>query len=145
MSEHLDDPPPPATAPAEGSEVDGAPRDLTRRQLEVLAWLIDHGAPFDPDQRVVEEADRARWRAQLTAVRAGRSCGCGTCPSIELVHPAALRAAGADGHPVVEGSTAGAVLLLFADGGDHLSYLELAPTGEQIFGELPHPGDLHPT
>ncbi|MFD0481411.1 hypothetical protein ACFQ46_02295 [Kineococcus sp. GCM10028916] len=110
-----------------------------------MALLIDLGEPFDAEQRVVEEADRDRWRAQLSTVRAGRTCGCGTCPSIELTRPDVLRAAGDDGYPVVESSTLEAMLLLLVDDEDQLSYLELAPTGERSFSEFPDPADIHAT
>ncbi len=102
--------------------------------------MIDRGACFDPDDRV-DDAARARWRAQLATTRAGRPCGCGTCPSIELTDAAGVTPEMTSSRMVLEAETDKAMLLLFIDD-DQLSYLELAPTDEQTFAEFPDPADI---
>jgi hypothetical protein len=109
-------------------------RELTEREREVLAFLLEHGATFADDQPVTIE-QRSRWRARLADVRAGAPCGCGTCPSIVLedaggsVPDSGRRVVLSAGHP-------DASLLLFVDA-DRLSYLELAPHGDDVFAEFP--------
>ncbi len=102
--------------------------------------MIDRGACFDPDGRV-EAADRTRWREQLATTRAGRSCGCGTCPSIELTDAAGVSPGMTRSRVVLDAETDDAMLLLFIDD-DQLSYLELAPTDERAFAEFPDPADI---
>lgn len=105
-------------------------RALTTRERTLIAALIADPATAVNDH--VTAADRGRWLAQLRHTRAGNSCGCGTCPSIELMDP--------DGSTpdetsptriILETSTPEWLLLLFIDD-DQLSYLELAP-----FSDLP--------
>lgn len=102
--------------------------------------MIDRGTCFDPDDRV-KEADRKRWRAQLATTRAGRPCGCGTCPSIELTDAAGVSPELTSSRVVLDAETDKAMLLLFIDD-DQLSYLELAPTAEKTFAEFPDPADI---
>jgi hypothetical protein len=117
----------------------GVCRELTRRERDVLALMIDHGT-CDADESVME-ADRARWRAQLATARAGRHCGCGTCPSIELTDEAGVSPGMTSSRVVLNAETDKAMLLLFIDD-DQLSYLELAPTDERTFAEFPDPADI---
>ncbi len=84
---------------------------------------------------------RARWRAQLMTTRAGRPCGCGSCPSIELTDADGVSPEMTRSRVVVDAQTDGAMVMLFIDD-DQLSYLELAPTGECTFAEFPHPNDF---
>lgn len=102
--------------------------------------MIERGTCFDPDERV-EDADRARWRAQLSTTRAGHPCGCGTCPSIELTDAAGVTPEMTTSRVVLDAVTDTAIVLLFIDD-DQLSYLELAPTDEQTFTEFPDPADI---
>lgn len=118
-------------------------RPLTRRERDVLALLIDRAAPFDPDEAGsrVSDADRTRWRSQLRTTRAGRPCGCGSCPSVELTSDDG-GSPGTTGRRTVLGAESDeALLLLFVDD-DRLSYLELAPTGDRTFLEFPDPADV---
>jgi len=118
-------------------------RELTRREREVLALMIDHAAHFDSDSSrdSVEDADTEGWRAQLVTVRAGRPCGCGACPSIELTDAAGVSPKMTSRRVVLDAETDGAMVMLFIDD-DRLSYLELAPTGDQEFATFPDPTDI---
>jgi hypothetical protein len=118
-------------------------RELTRREREVLALMIDRAVPFDPDESDggVEDMDRTRWRAQLRTARAGRPCGCGSCPSIELTDTAGVSPEMTKSRVVLGAVSDEAMLLLFIDD-DQLSYLELAPTGDRTFAEFPDPSDI---
>ena len=141
----MSDRPEPATSsttPVNGSSA----RALSPREQDVLAWMVEHAQPLDAggSDDVVEDADRARWRAQLTTTRAGRPCDCGSCPSIELTGTAGTRSETTGSRVVLEAQTDEAVLLLFVDD-DRLSYLELAPTGDRTFAEFPAPTDLRTT
>lgn len=115
-------------------------RELTDREREVLQLMITH-APVSWGGPGASAADRLRWREQVATVRVGRACGCGTCPSIELVDD---RGRSPDDHGsrvVLSAGAPGAVILLFVDD-DRLSYLELAPVDEQVFDEFPPAADL---
>ena len=116
-------------------------RELTRRELEVLAFMIDHATCSYPDEGV-EDADRGRWRAQLATTRVGGRCGCGSCPSIELTSTAGVSPQMTGSRVVLEAQADEAFLLLFIDD-DQLSYLELAPMGDWPFAEFPDPTDIH--
>lgn len=105
-----------------------------------MALMIDRATCFDPNARV-EIADRARWRAQLATTRAGRPCGCCTCPSIELTDAAGVSPEMTNSRVVLDAETDNAMLLLFIDD-DQLRYLELAPTDEQTFVDFPDPADI---
>jgi hypothetical protein len=105
--------------------------------------MIDRGRCSDSDDRV-KEADRARWRAQLATTRAGRPCGCGTCPSIELTDAVGISPEMTKSRVVLDVATDKAMLLLFIDD-DRLSYLELAATDEQTFAEFPNPAEMRTT
>lgn len=102
--------------------------------------MIDRATCFHPDERV-KMADRARWRAQLATTRAGRPCGCGTCPSIELTDAAGVSPMMTNSRVVLNAETDNAMVLLFVDD-DQLSYLELAPTEDQTSAEFPDPADI---
>jgi hypothetical protein len=115
-------------------------RQLTCREREILALMIDHAPSFDPDESV-GDADRARWRAQLMTTRAGRPCECGSCPSIELTDADGVSPEMTRSRVVLDAQTDGAMVMLFIDD-DQLSYLELAPTGECTFAEFPLPNDF---
>ena len=66
--------------------------------------MIDHATHFGPDDsdHGVEDADRARWRAQLSTTRAGHPCGCGSCPSIERTDTAGVSPAMTGSRVVLE-------------------------------------------
>lgn len=111
---------------------------MTRTLTEVeAAWvlaLLEHGTT-SPDGPHASSQDRRRWREQLPHTRVGGHCGCGSCPSIELVDVAGTAPEFAD-RIVLEGSLTDladprgqpsqAIVLLFIDS-DRLSHLELAP------------------
>ncbi len=105
--------------------------------------MIDHATRFDPDGSGdgVEDADRARWRAQRVTTRAGRPCGCGSCPSIELTDTAGVSPELTRSRVVLDAQTNEGMLLLFIDD-DQLSYLELAPMGDRTFADFPDPTDI---
>lgn len=118
-------------------------RPLTDREEALLVAMITSGASAlggDP----VSAEDRAWWLERLSVTRAGHACGCGTCPSVELID--ATWSGSADQrshHVVVEASTPGAVLLLHVDDDRRLSYLELAPVDDaKPFTEFPAVGDV---
>ena len=100
-------------------------RPLTPREEAVLVALITRGEYMDNDATVSDE-DRARWLRRVPHTRAGRRCDCGACPSIELTDTARATPDMRNSRVVLEGSTTGALLLLFIDD-DRPSYLELAP------------------
>ena len=109
-------------------------RALTDREREVLAFMVENAGVFADDPPVSFEA-RQRWLSQVSGARAGSPCGCGTCPSIAIedehgrTPDSGRRVVLSAGHP-------DASLLLFIDG-DRLSYLELAPHGDDVFPEFP--------
>ena len=100
-------------------------RALTPREQETLTALLERGTSDEGDP-LVTAADRARWLAQVPQTLAGRPCGCGTCPSIELTDAEGRTPTTGDGRVVLQAAAPGALLLLFVDE-DRLSYLELAP------------------
>jgi hypothetical protein len=114
-------------------------RELSDPEREVLCFLLEHGATFADDPPVTFE-QRARWRAKVADARAGAPCGCGTCPSIALEDAAGhvpergRRFVLCAGHP-------DASLMLFIDS-DRLSYLELAPHGDDVFARFPQASEL---
>jgi len=118
-------------------------RALTQRERQALLAILDRGTS-SRDDHPLESSDRARWRAQVPFTRAGRRCGCGQCPSIELTDSQGLTPADGDGRVVLDAWTPGALLMLFVDQ-DQLSYLELAPMDhDDAMLEFPDPDDIHP-
>ena len=111
------------------------PRPLDDRERAMLVAMVERGTAVDEDV-VVTPADRARWLAQVPATWAGQPCGCGTWPSVELTDADGVTPAGEQTRVVLEGSTTGALVLLFVDD-DRLSWLELAPTGDTSFSRFP--------
>lgn len=79
--------------------------------------------------------------AQVEGTRAGRLCGCGACPSVELTDADGVSPEMTSNRVVLHAETEGALVLLFLDD-DQLSYLELVPLDERSFGEFPDPADL---
>ena len=106
--------------------------ELSPRQREVLLALINKGRSSDA---VVTAADRGRWRATVDATRVGRPCGCGTCPSVELVDLDGGERGSELSRVVLAGDVPGALVLLFVDD-DLPSYLELAPLEDDVFEGL---------
>ncbi|WP_298804125.1 hypothetical protein [uncultured Pseudokineococcus sp.] len=95
------------------------------------------------DDIAVSDADRSRWLTQVPHTRAGRPCGCGTCPSIGLTDADGSTPELMDDRVVLQASATGALLLLFFDE-DRLSELELAPLSDKTsFNEFPHPDGLN--
>lgn len=117
------------------------PRPLTHREKAVLVAMIERGVTMDHDAPVTD-ADRSRWLAQVPHTRAGRSCGCGTCPSIGLTDAEGSTPEMPDDRVVLHASATGALLLLFVDE-DRLSELELAPLSDKTsFDQFPNPEGL---
>jgi hypothetical protein len=114
-------------------------RELTDRERETLAFMVEHAGVSAGERPVPYEA-RQRWLEQVATARAGDRCDCGTCPSITLENAHGHTPAGgrrvvlSAGHP-------DASLLLFIDG-DRLSYLELAPHGDELHPEFPPLADI---
>ncbi|MET2011529.1 hypothetical protein ABXJ56_08280 [Microbacterium chocolatum] len=109
-------------------------RDLTERERAALTFLVDHAVPFAGDPPVPDDT-RRRLRDQIPTTRAGARCSCGTCPSIELQDAAGVTPVGGS-RRVLTAEGPGASLLLFIDD-DRLSYLELAPHGDDVVAEFP--------
>lgn len=113
-----------------------AARPLSPAERELLVVLITDGVDSWSEIEITAE-DRAAWLAQVPETFAGTRCGCGTCPSIELVDAEGCTPDAEKTRIVLEASTDGALLLLFIDD-DRLSYLELAPTEpEAAFDAFP--------
>ena len=107
----------------------------------MLVAMIGSATPF-ADEPAVSDGDRVRWLAQVPATRAGRRCGCGTCPSIELTDATGSTLGRGRSGVVLEAGVPGALLLLFVDHG-RLSYLELAPlTEDAVFRQFPAVEDI---
>ncbi len=121
-------------------EQKAVPRELTSQEEAVLVALITRGPCLDEDF-VITDDDRARWLAQVPQTRAGRRCGCGTCPSFELTDLAGATPGMDSSRVVLEASTTGALLMLFVDD-DRLSYLELAPLDDKSYSQFPDSRDL---
>lgn len=104
------------------------PRPLTEKERATLKHMLTALPAQHPAH------------AQIAAVQAGAACGCGTCPSIEL-----LAGSESGTERLVIGSAApGALLLLFVDGG-RPSHLELAPVDDDVrFSEFPPMSELEP-
>lgn len=114
---------------------DVVPRPLDDRERAMLVAMVERGTASDEDV-VVTPADRARWLARVPATWAGRSCGCGTCPSVELTDADGVTPAGEQSRVVLEGGLTGALVLLLVDD-DRPAHLELAPTGDTSFRRFP--------
>ena len=114
-------------------------RKLTDRERDLLAFVVEHAGPFADDPPVSYEP-RQRWLAQVATARAGDRCDCGTCPSITIEDEHG-RTPENGRRVVLSASHPDASLLLFIDG-DRLSYLELAPHGDEPFPEFPPVADV---
>ncbi|MBO0596498.1 hypothetical protein I2485_04185 [Nesterenkonia sp. E16_7] len=114
-------------------------RPLTARERDVLAFMVDNAVPSAGD-RPVPAAARERWRRSIPTTTAGRGCECGACPSIDLVDERARTSKG--GRSVVlSAEHPKASVLLFIDA-DRLSYLELAPHGDEAIDHFPSVAEL---
>ncbi|GAA1112788.1 hypothetical protein GCM10009650_15190 [Nesterenkonia jeotgali] len=114
-------------------------RPLTERERDVLRFMIENALPSGGDQPV-PAASRERWRRSIPATLAGPGCVCDACPSIELEDGRGRTSKG--GRSVVlSAEHPEASLLLFIDD-DRLSYLELAPHGEDAWDQFPAVPDL---
>lgn len=109
---------------------------FTDAQLE--AW--DRPDPITPAQRVT-------WESNLAEVVVTNPCNCGTCPSIGMrpstrVEDESRDDTGGQGdfadRVILDATVDECMLLLFIDD-DSPSYLELAPTNDEIFTEFPPP------
>lgn len=109
-------------------------RPLTAREREVLEVMILQGIPDDP----ITPRDRKHLLELVPGVTTSRSCGCGSCPSIELESPAP---SSGTGRVVLSGWIDGAMLMLFIDD-DLPSYLELAPLDDAAFSVFPPAGQI---
>lgn len=106
----------------------------------MLVAMIERGAP-GPEERVTA-ADRARWLAQFDGTFAGRECGCGTCPTIELTDAGGRSPGTERSRVVLSGGTRQLMVLLFVDD-DRLSSLEGAPIEpEHVAREFPPAAEL---
>lgn len=116
-------------------------RSLLPRERDVLALMIEHAENFT-EGPCVSAQRRAQWLAQLPGTRAGDSCQCGVCPSIELVDGHGVTPSADRKRIVLAAKARGALLLLFIDD-DRLSYLELAPISpDDHFERFPDPADI---
>ena len=120
------------------------PRQLSEAEHALCDALIRHG--YDPNCHVAESS-RERWLAKLDSTQVCGECGCGLCPSIELITGAAAGDRARDtsvlGPRVVLGAgirDGVAIVLLFIDD-DQPSFLEISPMGEEAVA-LPAVQDL---
>ncbi|GAA0311504.1 hypothetical protein [Kineococcus aurantiacus] len=115
-------------------------RALTTREREAIVALLERGTSSIRTLPITT-ADRARWLSQVPHTLAGRSCGCGICPSIELTDAEGHTPATVDGRVVLQAEAPGALLMLFVEE-DRLSYLELAPLAGDSIKVFPASTDI---
>ncbi len=111
---------------------------MTARERDLLLALIARGSAVGSDASIAQ-SDRERWAGQVARVHG--TCGCGSCPSIELAPSDEADSAGPSRRTVLEASTDDAFLLLFIDD-DRPTYLELAPFGDDPITEFPLVADV---
>ncbi|AZH84688.1 hypothetical protein EAO79_18615 [Plantibacter sp. PA-3-X8] len=114
-------------------------RPLSVRERDLLVAMVARGTEDGVD-RVIAASDRERWAGQLADISVHGTCGCGTCPSIDLVPESDDRPSTAR-QTVLEASTSTASLLLYIEG-DRPTYLELAPWGDEPITEFPLVADV---
>jgi hypothetical protein len=114
-------------------------RALTLREREAIIAVLERGTNIRKSPSTT--ADRARWLSQVPHTLAGRLCGCGICPSIELTDAEGHTPATVEGRVVLQAEAPGAVLHLFIDE-DRLSYLELAPLAGDSITVFPASTDI---
>jgi hypothetical protein len=114
-------------------------RPLSDRERDLIVALIARGTEPGAD-RAIAASDRERWAGQLPGVMVHGTCGCGTCPSIDLTPDSGGRPTPTR-QTVLEASTANAFLLLFIED-DRPTYLELAPLGDEPITEFPLVADV---
>lgn len=136
---------------------------LTPREHEVALTIIRHAHP-SPDEEdratftgvqqeawdpptMITPAQRVTWESNLAEAVVTNPCDCGSCPSIGMrpvtrVDDVARDDTGGQGdfanRIILDATVDGCMLLLFIDD-DSPSYLELAPTSEEIYSEFPPP------
>lgn len=122
-------------------------RPLTAEERRMLERILRTGVVFSDDDQPTP-AQREAWLATLPDITAGNMCGCGQCPSIELLYRGGVvpgsdaERAAADSGDEVSGvediprivldlpdGPKDAMIMLFIDGGIP-SYLELAPMAD---------------
>ena len=113
-------------------------RDLTEAEHAVCEALIRYGISAETP---ITDERREEWLALLSNTSVCRECGCGICPSVELVYQGQPVPTGRD-RCVLEATIAsnGALVLLFIDDG-LLSYLEVCPV-EDEYVPMPTAADL---
>ena len=114
-----------------------AARQLTTRERDLVAWLIDHGPPT-----------AAPYRAGLEQLRVVATCECG-CPTVDFIAPPASHGdAGSQRRIVAEAFGTSpehtAVDVILWASGDRLASLEVALMDEATTCTLPEPGALTP-
>ncbi|MBF4513953.1 hypothetical protein ITJ66_15810 [Plantibacter sp. VKM Ac-2885] len=114
-------------------------RPLSARERDLMVALIARGTDHGAD-RAVTASDRERWAGLLADTSVHGMCGCGSCPSIDLVPESDDRPSTAR-QTVLEASTSTASLLLCIEG-DRPTYLELAPWGDEPITEFPLVADV---
>lgn len=114
-------------------------RPLADRERDLLVALIARGTEHGGD-RVIAASDRERWAGHLPGVMVHGTCGCGTCPSIDLTPDSGDRPTPTR-QTVLEASTSNVFLLLFIED-DRPTYLELAPFGDEPITEFPPLADV---
>jgi hypothetical protein len=115
-------------------------RPLIARERDLLLALLARGTAFGSDESITE-SDRERWVEHVAAAMVQGTCGCGSCPSIDLAPGAEADSASPGRRTVLEASTADAFLLVFIDD-DRPTYLELAPFGDDPITEFPLVADV---
>ncbi|WP_231443990.1 hypothetical protein [Brevibacterium zhoupengii] len=136
---------------------------LTPREHEVALTMIRHAHPSSAEEASATYADaqqetwdssaqvtpaqRVTWESNLAEVVVTNPCDCGSCPSIGMrpvtrVDDESRDDTGGQGdfanRVILDATVDGCMLLLFIDD-DSPSYLELAPTDDEVFTEFPPP------
>lgn len=123
-------------------------RELSSQERELLLALLEGGQPLVPGDPVPSVQEKASLIAGLDQIRVGKSCDCGTCPSLTFSY---LPDEGKEQADEVEGQgqrlvlsaapADGKALLLLHIRGQQLLELEVAPT-EDAPVSLPSAADL---
>lgn len=103
--------------------------------------MICHAHAFDLDQGDPDLADRERWLAMIDDLSVHGTCGCGTCPTIDLAYKGVPVECGEHtARVVLDAHTRDAVVVVFIDD-DIPSCLEVAPNDDTPVG-LPSPEEI---
>lgn len=113
-------------------------RSGTEPERQLLSAMIASAKAADPEH-FQDQHEWYQWRQQLHAtldrITVGAACGCGKCPSVQLLLDGQEVPVGAS-QVILEAFIPDGIVMLFVDDGIP-SYLEIAPNLD-IDLELPH-------